>query len=253
MTLPWCDPLWEEQREEVGGLAGRLQGLKVLDDRGNEIVNGPRDARDAEDDAGSVSSGGGAVSSLDDRGSASASASPLPPSSPSLPAAGRSASPQPEGPAPNSVNGSSHKAGRWSAAADAIYAAITSSAVKPQHASTVPNVRSSTNYLHLLESLTSEVVKALGDCLSASPVAVGAFKVPVSIPSSPSSPEEVEITLSPTGKRPSLPTLLRIKRQYVVLRKQKLATGYQAEGSGGEEAERREVREFARHLEVGLR
>ncbi|GAA5912780.1 Kti12p [Sporobolomyces salmoneus] len=125
---------------------------------------------------------------------------------------------------------------------EAIWQALTNSELKPPNLATQVVQTSSTSYLTILESTTSNVVSAVVSAQSLSPLS---GPTPLLLPSTPASGgSELRITID-LRKPVSMPQLQRLKRQFVTMNK--------GAGGGLELARERVADLFAKYLESQLR
>ncbi|KNE92452.1 hypothetical protein PSTG_14173 [Puccinia striiformis f. sp. tritici PST-78] len=195
IVFPWCDSLVSTKihgstSDDVGGLAHKLEGLRVLGKDGEE-----------EDSTANVCVDGSAIVQQ------------------------TLGSELPDKPAPLSEDsGQSAKANQcWSRIAEDIWTAITKGDLKPVHAAVKTATPTSTNFLHILEITTSAVLTSLLSAVNDSQTRCGALSFPCVLPNSGKSCV-FEINI-PMGKTINVGILQRLKRQYTTMHKQANAAG----------------------------
>ncbi|KAH9472922.1 hypothetical protein Pst134EA_000008 [Puccinia striiformis f. sp. tritici] len=195
IVFPWCDSLVSTKihgstSDDVGGLAHKLEGLRVLGKDGEE-----------EDSTANVCVDGSAIVQQ------------------------TLGSELPDKPATLSEDsGQSAKANQcWSRIAEDIWTAITKGDLKPVHAAVKTATPTSTNFLHILEITTSAVLTSLLSAVNDSQTRCGALSFPCVLPNSGKSCV-FEINI-PMGKTINVGILQRLKRQYTTMHKQANAAG----------------------------
>ncbi|POV95726.1 hypothetical protein PSHT_15501 [Puccinia striiformis] len=195
IVFPWCDSLVSTKihgstSDDVGGLAHKLEGLRVLGKDGEE-----------EDSSANVCVDGSAIVQQ------------------------TLGSELPDKPATLSEDsGQSAKANQcWSRIAEDIWTAITKGDLKPVHAAVKTATPTSTNFLHILEITTSAVLTSLLSAVNDSQTRCGALSFPCVLPNSGKSCV-FEINI-PMGKTINVGILQRLKRQYTTMHKQANAAG----------------------------
>lgn len=170
VVFPWCDSLLPSHGGNADGLAGNLEGLRVIDQS-------------------------------------------LAPSDETSQAAR-----QPKLRATKTESTNTITMNSWSSIGNDIWIAVTRGDLKPATAAVKAATRTSTNFLHLLESTTSSLISDLLTNLQQSPNPYGTLTFPFQIPQS-SRTKLVSIKI-PMGKTVNLGTLQRLRRQYTTLQKQ---------------------------------
>ncbi|KIL68975.1 hypothetical protein M378DRAFT_70738 [Amanita muscaria Koide BX008] len=121
-----------------------------------------------------------------------------------------------------------------------IWDAITKGNVKPPNAATVPVSKTPTNALHALESTTTNIISAIMQHLSGTPVADGTLKLAVTA--------NLEVPIRLPQRSITIAELQRAKRQFVMLHKKAVTLGSTDKGEM-DWSEDRIATKFVRYLE----
>ncbi|KAG0147802.1 hypothetical protein CROQUDRAFT_655583 [Cronartium quercuum f. sp. fusiforme G11] len=182
VVFPWCDSLVSNSTGDAKGLAGKLEGLRVVEQSGAS----PKEITDDEV-CEAVSSTG-----------------------PDVPECFSN---------PTSQNPQDTLTTKpWSSIANDIWTAVTQNNLKPATAAVKVATRTSTNFLHLLESTTSTIISEVLSNLNQSPNSYGTLTFPIQL-AHHSKPKIIKIKI-PMGKTINMSALQRLRRQYTTLQKQ---------------------------------